>query len=230
MTGVVILPGLDGAAVLREPFCAHLRRLGVPARAIAYPADLASGYGELESFVRPRLPADRPFVLLGESFSGPLAIRIAARAPAGLAGLVLSTTFAGSPVPLSRLLAALARFAPARLPEVALSWLLLGRQTTPEQLCSMRDVLGAVSPAVLRARAVAALQADVAALLPAVSVPALCLRATHDRLLAGSAQRALMNGLPRARMLEAPGPHCLLQTAAGLCARAVADFCADLVP
>ncbi len=229
MAEVVILPGLDGTTTLLGQFCLHLRKLGIPVRAIAYPTDQALGYEELESFVRSRLPLDQSFVLLGESFSGPLAIQIAARAPAGLAGLILSTTFARSPVPLLRPLAALVRFAPFRPPMAVLSWLLLGRWATPERVSSVQDVLRAVSPAVLRVRAVAALRVDVASLLPAVSVPVLCLQATHDRLLAGSAHRVLVEGLPHARTVEIPGPHFLLQTASERCAQAVAAFCAGLV-
>ena len=90
---VVVLPGLDGTTVLLAPFLAALQGRGVPASAVGYPGDRPLDYDALEPLVRAQLPRT-PFVLLGESFSGPLAIRIAADPPPGLRGLVLSTTFA----------------------------------------------------------------------------------------------------------------------------------------
>lgn len=61
---LILLPGLDGSGRL---FARLVAALGadVDARVIAYPADRALGYAELVEFVRPQLPKDRPFVLLG---------------------------------------------------------------------------------------------------------------------------------------------------------------------
>jgi pimeloyl-[acyl-carrier protein] methyl ester esterase len=61
---------------------------------VAYPVDRPLGYVELEGLVRAALPTGRPYVMLGESFSGPIAIRVAADAPAGMVGVVLCVTFA----------------------------------------------------------------------------------------------------------------------------------------
>ncbi|HMA00429.1 MAG TPA: hypothetical protein VKP66_20995 [Steroidobacteraceae bacterium] len=81
---LLLLPGLDGTGKL---FAAFLRALGpgVESRVVEYSPDEPLGYEELELRVRAALPRDRPYVLLGESFSGPIAMRIAASAPAGLA-------------------------------------------------------------------------------------------------------------------------------------------------
>lgn len=224
MTEVVILPGLDGTTVLLEPFMTQLRRLGVVASAIDYPVDRALGYAALESLAWSRLPHGRPFVLLGESFSGPLAIRIASRAPDGLRGLVLSTSFAAAPVPMLRSLAGLARFAPTRLPDAVLAWWLLGRWATPELQRDLRQALRTVQPSVLRTRAAETLRIDVRAHLAEVRVPTLCLRATGDRLLSSTTQRDLLAGLGDASALDIPGPHLLLQTAGERCAKAIAAF------
>jgi pimeloyl-ACP methyl ester carboxylesterase len=76
---LVLLPGLDGTGKLFAEFVEALKSV-VECVVVAYPCDQPMGYGELEGLVVSALPKDRPFVLLGESFSGPLAIRIAARA------------------------------------------------------------------------------------------------------------------------------------------------------
>lgn len=230
MTAVVILPGLDGTATLLDTFCSSLRTLGVSARAVTYPADRALGYSELEPIVRAQLPSSGPFVLLGESFSGPLAIRIAAAPPPGLVGLVLSTTFACAPVPVLSPIAPLVGFAPARPPMALLSWALLGSWATPELQAQLDKALRSVSPAVLRVRAAAALRADVSGLLASVRVPVLQFVATHDRLLAPSACAVLARHLSSCHTVRVAGPHLLLQTATQPCAHEVADFAVGLGP
>lgn len=224
MTEVVILPGFDGAAALREQFRSCLERHGVATRAIAYPTDMPLGYDDLEPLVRAQLPSNTDFVLLGESFSGPLAIRLSVNPPAGLRGLVLSTTFARSPMPQLRPLAGLTRFAPVRLPMVLLSWWLFGRWATPELQETLGKTLESVSPAVLRFRAAAVLRVDVSTLLASVQVPALNLVAIHDRLLTSSVAQGLAAGLPHCRTVRIAGPHLLLQAAPEPCAQAIASF------
>ena len=95
---LVLLPGLDGTGKLFSEFVKSLGS-SVDSRIVAYPKDLALGYDELETLVLAALPRDRRFILLGESFSGPIAIRIAARSPAGLVALILCGTFAKNPFP-----------------------------------------------------------------------------------------------------------------------------------
>ncbi|UUZ51553.1 alpha/beta hydrolase [Massilia sp. B-10] len=51
--------------------------------------------------MRSRLPPAEPYFLLGESFSGPVAIALAAERPPMLLGLILSCTFARNPLPIS---------------------------------------------------------------------------------------------------------------------------------
>jgi pimeloyl-ACP methyl ester carboxylesterase len=229
MTAVVVLPGLDGTAALLEGFCAALGTLGVPASAVAYPPDRPLGYGDLEPIARAALPSV-PFVLLGESFSGPLAIRIAADRPPGLIGLALSTTFARAPVGGLSALAPLLRFAPSKPPMPLLSWSLLGQWATPQLQAQLGAALRRVSPAALRARAAATLRVDVSSLLGSIAVPVLQLVASHDRLLANSASAQLAAGLPQCQTVRLPGPHLLLQTATQPAAQAVATFALGLGP
>lgn len=100
MITLVLLPGMDGSGALFAPLVAAFRGR-VRTQVIAYPSGQALGYEELAAFVRPLLPAG-PYFLLGESFSGPVAIALAASAPPGLAGLILSCTFARNPSPKLR--------------------------------------------------------------------------------------------------------------------------------
>ena len=98
MVALVLLPGMDGTAGPRAEFAAALGP-DIEPRIVSYPAERALGYAELETLARAALPQDRPFVLLGESFSGPIAISIAAASPPQLVGLVLCVTFDSNPRP-----------------------------------------------------------------------------------------------------------------------------------
>src|SRR5271168_1230847 len=85
---VVLLPGLDGTGKLCGEF-AEILGSSAASLILAYPADQPLGYDELEALVFAALPRHRPFLLLAESFAGPIAIRIAAQSPPGLLGVIL---------------------------------------------------------------------------------------------------------------------------------------------
>ena len=65
--------------------------------AIAYPTHAPCGYDELLPLILAAIPPG-PFVVVGESFSGPLAVMLAARRPPGLRGLVLCASFVQFPL------------------------------------------------------------------------------------------------------------------------------------
>lgn len=224
MTALVVLPGLDGTATMLSAFADAARSHFSNVQVIAYPPDRVHGYLALEEIVRAKLPTDGAYVLLGESFSGPIAMSIAGNPPAGLVGLVLSTTFSTAPIPLLTPFAPFTAFAPVQqLPTALLSWFLLGRWSTPELRSSLSSALAQVSPSVLRSRAATALRADALASLRAISVPVLCLRATHDRLLPAKTIDQITAMIPHASVVEIPGPHLLLQTAPDHAANVIAE-------
>jgi pimeloyl-ACP methyl ester carboxylesterase len=224
MAALVVLPGLDGTATLHSGFSNAASRWFEPVAIIPYPSQQPLGYSEIEVLVRAALPTVAPFLLLGESFSGPIALSIAANPPPNLVGLVLSTSFGNSPFWMFSPLAAFTRFAPVRsVPHSLLSWLLLGRWATPELEASLQSALRSVSPAVLRSRAATALRAKLPS-LAAVSVPVLYLRATQDRLLSPSAGEHLVSSIPQCTLTDIAGPHLLLQAAPQACASAIGDF------
>ena len=78
---LIVLPGMDATGTLHDGFINAMAARGIAASVIAYPHDRPLDYRQLLPFVQAALPRDVPFVLLGESFSGPLALAVAARAP-----------------------------------------------------------------------------------------------------------------------------------------------------
>jgi pimeloyl-ACP methyl ester carboxylesterase len=208
----LLLPGLDGTGRLFSRFVA-VRTGALDLRVLSYPPDRFLAYRDLDALVRRELPAGRPFALLGESFGGPLALRIAADPPPGLVGLVLAATFHRRPA--ARAIAALRVLSPAffRLPLPAHAVrLLLGGDDAPEDVVSeVRSAVASVKGAVMAARAREALRVDATEWLRRCPVPLLFLGGKHDRLLRSALPievRALRADA-EIRMLDAP--HLVLQ-------------------
>lgn len=229
MTALVLLPGLDGTGALFADFVSALP-VDIATTVYAYPNVQTLDYAALESFVRERLP-DRPFVILAESFSGPIGLSIAAAPPLQMRGLVLCSTFAKLPFPFARWMRHAARALPAlRLPQSLLDVLLLGRHTNPVLRQNFAAVMASVSPLVLKHRALETLQVDVSGKLDAVSIPTLYLRAREDRLIGRSAANQIADVMPSMQIVEFDAPHFLLQTRPAEAANVVATFirsCSD---
>lgn len=227
MTTLVLLPGLDGTGLLFADFIAALGP-DIKTIVVRYPTDQPLAYPELEAIARAHLPVDEDFYLLGESFSGPIAISIAATRPARLRGLVLCCSFARSPRPsLSPLRPLLPLVPVAALPLALLSFFVLGRFASPCLRQGLAESLSQVSPAALRARAGAALSVDVSAALHGFALPLLYLRAAEDRVVPASASRTLLALVPGTRIVELPAPHFLLQVQPSLAAARVREFIDD---
>lgn len=220
---LVLLPGMDGTASLFAPFVAALGSEFQIVR-VVYPNVGALGYSELEAVARAALPVG-PYVLLGESFSGPIAISLAASASNQLKGLVLCCTFARNPHPLFSGLRPLVGFFPlALVPVSVLGRILLGRFSTQPLRSALTQALAQVSGSALRTRLQAVLGADVSTKLAAVKVPVLYLRASQDLVVPASASRLAVKLNPSLKVVELDAPHFLLQAAPSEAAEVVAAF------
>lgn len=221
---LVVLPGLDGTGKRLGDFVAALGR-DIDVRIVTYPPDRALGYADLESLVRAALPQDRTYVLLGESFAGPLAIRIAASPPPGLIGIILCSSFARYPLALGRLLSPLiARIPMKSLPRWLRAPLLWGSMRPGGAPAAAGRASAGVSAAVLRHRIEALLAVDARAAVTRIRLPMLLIRARRDWVVPDTACRQIMAVAADAREFEIDGPHLLLQRLPQRCAAPVLEF------
>jgi len=224
MPQLIILPGLDGTGTRLTPFLREMQP-AVPTRVIGYPPDRPMGYTELESLVRQSLPEGECYVLLAESFSGPIAIRVAADPPPGLAGLILCGTFAKNPFPWLRAVRALAVRVPFKaLPRWLRAPLLWGSGDSRRAPPRAERASAVVEKAVIRRRLHAVLTIDVTASLADITLPTLILGATRDRIVPRSAARLLAQLTRHGELAEIDGPHLLLQSRPTESAAAVLRF------
>lgn len=213
---------MDGTGLMFGPFLGVLK--GLDAQVLRYPPELTA-YPDCVAFARAQLPVGRRFLLLGESFSGPVAIALAAEHPPGLVGLVLCCTFARSPHPGLAWAAPIVRALPSfRMSHWLIRYLLLGTWAT-RPLVALADSLGgAVPSATMKARLLAVAAVDHTPLLSRIQVPTLALSATQDRLVPPASDRWTRAHLPDLESALIPGPHWLLQARPEATARAIEAF------
>jgi pimeloyl-ACP methyl ester carboxylesterase len=218
---------MDGTGDLFAPLVAAL---GPKVRTIVvrYPNEPLD-YASHEEIARAALPVGQPFILLGESFSGPIAISIAASSPVGLRGYVLCCSFVRSPRRVLGCLRPLfGLFSPHLVPNVITTNLLMGRFSTAELQQLHGSTLRRVSQPALAARLSALASVDVRSTLRRVGLPALYLRATEDRLVPRSAAELFARLSSNARVVDVEGPHFLLQARPEAAAQAILAFVGEL--
>jgi pimeloyl-ACP methyl ester carboxylesterase len=182
------------------------------------------GYAELLPMVTGMLP-DSPFVLLGESFSSPLSIMIAAARPAGLRGLILSSGFARNPLWLApSWLAHLTRPTVFRLYKPYIRFKVWRRgdrgPAREKRLAALCDV----TPQVISQRARSALRVNVLRQLADCRVPVLYIRGERDRLICPRNLAEMSAALPTMQVARLDGGHCVLKSRPALAAPAILDF------
>jgi pimeloyl-ACP methyl ester carboxylesterase len=220
---VVLLPGLDGTGDL---FAGLVRTAPaeIEVSTVHYPDHRVLDYdGHLE-IARRHLPAAGPFLLVAESFSGPIGIRLAAAAPTGLVGLVLCNTFARRPSWRGFRYLPWELFFRRPVPRFTVRRRLVGRWTSPEWVRIVREATADVDPAVLAARMRSVLSVDASEELRRVAVPLLYLRGTRDGLVPRRSLEHVRAVKPSVEVVELDAPHMLLEVAPEAAWEAITHF------
>ncbi len=216
----LLLPGMDGTGQL---FARLSRALPKDAQidVVSYPSDEVVRYRELVGHVQSRLHTARAeeTVIVAESFSGPIAILLAARMPQ-LRALVLVATFARAPVPSVARAFARESFFSITPPRAAVRTFMVGRDADPDLVQEVRDAIARPAPRVMAARLRETLSMDVTRELAALAMPTLVLRPTQDRLV----RRPLTPANVNTTLARVRGPHLLLQRHPRRCAELIHAF------
>jgi pimeloyl-[acyl-carrier protein] methyl ester esterase len=218
-----LLPGMDGTGILFKEF---VRRLpdGVEANVVRYPEDIYLTYAQLAEMVTRVLPVYEPYVVIAESYSGPVAALLATHPVGNLQAVVFVSSFVS--LPCGRLGAWIAKVLPApllraRAPASILRWLLMNSATPREQVSEVQHAIARVSPEVLARRLRDALTVDFAETLRACAVRMVCLAPETDRLIGTRGLRGFLAAKPDMEIVKIAGPHFLLQCAPGNCISAL---------
>lgn len=205
---------MDGSGLLFAPFVRALPEWVKPL-VVSYPGERPLDYPGHLQIVMKSLPVREPFFILGESFSGPLALMAAARRPKGLRGVILCATFVSWPmeIPLwmARLVVGCGVF---RLKSTRLfQRIVMGKGATAELRALFAAVLARLSPEVLAARARAVMGVNCGEELRSCPVPLLALVAERDRIVSSSCLEEMHRVRPDMAITCFESPHLILQSA-----------------
>jgi pimeloyl-[acyl-carrier protein] methyl ester esterase len=221
---LLLLPGMDGTGQLFTPLLTALPPT-LSAVAFSYPPDEPLGYEELLPLIESAAPHGN-FVVVGESFSGPLALMLAARRPQGLRGVVLCASFVQFPLKVPERWRAMLRPWMFRWqPLWLLSWTLLGCHGFGKLGQLLRTAVRSVSPEALAARARAVARLDVTAELRLCPVPILYLQAADDMVVRPRNWEVVQSVRPDATLKVLPGPHLVLQVSPCAAVKELVAFC-----
>lgn len=220
---ILILPGLDGTAVLLSEIV-ELLDFRHEVTAVRYAPDLLR-YQDLKTRVEAVLPTEE-YIIVAESFSGPLAAMIASEKPRGLRGVVFVATFANTPIRVPTFMTYLVDIAPikSRLLTQLVQPFLMGDWSTPEFTAQFHKVMKTVPASTIAGRLREVLGVDVAEQLSAMEVPTIYLTAGNDRLVP-SKMASDFDRTPHT-VFEVAGPHFLLQANPIEAAKHILDFAA----
>lgn len=207
-TDVVLLPGLHGSTALYDVFVA-LAPPWARCRPLPLPTLGDQGFDGLASTLEAELRRLEGFVLVAESFSGPVAVRLLARLGERVALLALCN-------PLVELSLTL----PVGLAASAASWREMPSAAAAAVLADGDRALGkaaldgirALPKEVLEARLTAAFAARSEEITPLLAPPLLAILGSRDRLVSPDWTRALLADVPFATVVELDAPHLVVQT------------------
>lgn len=207
-TDVVLLPGLHGTTALFDGFIA-LAPPWARCRAIALPTDCEQSFDAIADAIEPQLRTLEAFVLFAESFSAPIAARVAHRLGARIALLVLCSPLIESPLAIAPTIAAsvVHRWAPVWATAFAMTG---GDRTLAASLLREARKL---PRHVLAARFASVAGADRETLLTFLQAPLLAIGSSHDRLTSARLAQEVVAAVPFAIYTEVAAPHLVAQMA-----------------
>jgi len=206
----LVLPGLDGTDLLLDRF----RRLAPPTydvTVLALPDDPTAGYSELCDHFSETVASAGKCVLIGESFSGPLAVLLAQRHPGVMIHLVLVATFVVSPVPFVARWIPWSLFFRLPLPSFAVRRFMLG-PFDDGLVDLLQKAACTVSPRTLARRMRSVIEVDVSDQFRQLTCPVTCICPTNDALVSERCVTTILELREDVILKRIEGPHLILQT------------------
>ncbi len=214
-TTLVLLPGLNGTTGLFDSLI-ELNEGVFEILAISYPTEKEKSYSELTKIVLKALESVKGrFILVGESFSGPVALFVSSAKPVGMVGVVLVATFIRPPN------LRIGRFLPWRIgfsltkPLYSLR-LAFSKNTNKTLIAKISVEMQKVSPRVLAARIKDIFSVDASEALIKCPVPVAYFRGRKDFVVPKKNLKEILSARPDVIVVEFDEQHFLLQSEPGI--------------
>jgi pimeloyl-ACP methyl ester carboxylesterase len=185
-----------------------------------------SSYSELLEAIRGKLPSTGRFAILGESFSGPLAVAVAREEPKRVVGVILCNTFVSPPLTAALRVFPWSLLFLLRPPRWAIRLIFTGRTASSDLVSTVGAAVAKTPRRVLAERMRAVFSLPGPTELSPIVPPVLCLSGTDD-LLVSLNTRAFDRLSSRVVYERIAAPHLLLQVAPAEAWAAISVFLAQ---
>lgn len=217
---IILLPGMDGTGDLFKPLLENMSSK-IKAKIISFPTNEKLSYKKLIEYVRAKLPSNDDFMIVAESFSGPIAFSIAQNPPTNLKSVVFVCSFLKPPrkfLILSKLIPLSFLFR-LPIPELFIKRYFLGNKISDDVIHLFRKSISKVSKYVLsfRVREIA----DLEMTKRIVSIRCVYIQATNDKLVPPSNSKMFEKMISDFEVVKVPGPHFVLQANPGECVKTI---------
>jgi len=223
-TTLVLLPGLDGTEIFFGPLVAALPTWVKPL-VVTYPTSHTNDYSDLLSVVCAATKDSKEFYVLGWSFSGPLALMLAAKEPHRIRGVILCASFVRFPlaVPSSLRFAVVSPI--VHLVRLAHRFHLLLSNNTPAKLRQDKAAtLSRVPSRIVAARVRIILELDAREYVRECPRPVLYIAGSRDRVVQSCNAEEVVRELPSTKVVTIDGPHLALYTNPRAAVQAIVGF------
>ena len=218
---IVLIPGLDGTGELFAELIPHLGDNEI--QIIDLPQQGDQSYEFLCAYVVQKLPK-RDFILVAESFSGPIGALLAKSGLVHMKGIVFVARFLTPP---NKALISIAKLLPIkqllRFPfsSLVVRYLMLGQSASETAAQRFFQILSNIPNAVLKAR-LSTVQ-NFTFNDCEISVPAIYIRAEKDKLVPKNKCFEFENHFINLKIQTISGPHFILQSSPKQCAEIISQ-------
>lgn len=206
---LILLPGMDGTGELFQwviPFLEPSFEIKI----FPLPDNIEQDYETLENWLASKIEWSN-FILLGESFSGPLAIKLCKKFPKAINGLILISSFRNAPVnPL--LINILSKIPIHFLPKLALRIALFSSMKRSNAVTVFEKIFARLNIETIRQRILSVALVHFENLSTLGEVPTLIINGSRDIIVRPKNFINFEKDQKSSRNIIIDAPHMLLQT------------------
>ncbi len=218
---LILLPGMDGTGILFQPFL-DIFPDKIETQVITFPCNEKLSYQELISYVCDKLPKDNDYVLLAESFSGPIAYEISKKENERLKAVIFVASFIQPPNKLLSLAKVIPFYflIPKKLPEFILR-LLLGSWANKELNLLINKALSKVSSQAMefRVKEMACLSTHI----EPIEKNCIYIQANSDNLVSQRNAISIESVSKNFKLFKVEGSHFVLQVNPEDCSKIISN-------
>ncbi len=227
---LVLLPGLDGTGLLFNELITHLTS-HFQVIVVSCPPNRHCSLTELAELVREKVEDPQNTILLGESFSGIVVIKLLVENPLPLRGIIFCSAFSEAPYPnalkiLGKL--PLNNFPWHKTPGILVKKMGLGSSAKRNQIENIRHALSQVNPEVIAHRVQLISQFHAPCRTQVWEIPCCFLQASQDCLVSQSSANWFSERFNPFFLNKVEGPHFLIQAQPQQCAIRIVEFDAQI--